>query len=143
MTIVKTERVGSTGTYRRGPIGAAVGQTLDFQILVTNTGNTVLTLTLTDRLCDGGTLRAGGATTIAPGAAVTYTCTHRLVAADASPFVNTAVVTAVTTTGAAVGPASSTVAANRVHGVLGATFKKVIPKAKPAKAVVAPAHFTG
>jgi uncharacterized repeat protein (TIGR01451 family) len=143
LTIVKTERVGSTGTYGRGPVGAAVGETLDFQILVTNTGNTVLALTLTDVLCDGGTLHAGGATTLAPGAAVTYTCTHRLLSKDASPFVNTAVVTAATPTGARVGPASSAVSADRMHGVLGATFKKVVRKAKPAKAVVAPAHFTG
>jgi hypothetical protein len=143
IAIVKTERVGHIGAYRRGPIGAAVGQTIDFQILVTNTGNVTLTLTLSDRLCDGGTLRAAGTTTLAPGASVTYTCTHRLVTADASPFVNTAVATAVTTTGTTVGPVSSTVAANRVHGVLGAAFKKTTPKAKPAKAVVAPAHFTG
>jgi uncharacterized repeat protein (TIGR01451 family) len=140
---VKTERVGHTGAYRRGPIGAAVGQTLDFQILVTNTGNVTLTLTLTDRLCDAGTLRAAGTTTLAPGASVTYMCTHRLVSADASPFVNTALVTAATATGAAAGPVSSSVSANRVRGVLGAAFKKVTPKAKPAKAVVAPAHFTG
>jgi uncharacterized repeat protein (TIGR01451 family) len=143
IAIVKTERVGHTGAYRRGPIGAAVGQTLDFRILVTNTGDVALTLTLSDRLCDGGTLRAAGSTTLAAGASVTYTCTHRLVTADASPFVNTAVVTAATATGAVIGPVSSSVSANRVHGVLGAAFKKTTPKAKPAKAVVAPAHFTG
>jgi len=143
IAIVKTERVGHTGAYRRGPISVAVGQTLDFQILVTNTGDVAVTLTLTDRLCDAGTLRAAGTTTLAPGASVTYTCTHRLVTADASPFVNTAFVTAATATGAVIGPVSSSVSANRVRGVLGATFKKVTPKAKPAKAVAAPAHFTG
>jgi hypothetical protein len=40
-------------------------------------------------------------------------------------------------------PASTPVAPKHKHGVLGAVFKKAIPKAKPAKAVVAPAHFTG
>ncbi len=39
--------------------------------------------------------------------------------------------------------ASKPVHPKPVHGVLGAAFKKVTPKAKPAKAVVAPAHFTG
>jgi uncharacterized repeat protein (TIGR01451 family) len=140
---VKTERVGNAGSYVRGPIGTKVGQTLAYLILVTNTGNVELTVKLTDRLCDNGTLHAHGTTTLPPGGSVTYTCTHRLFTADASPFVNTATATAVTTSGTSVGPVSSKVTANRVNGVLGASFKKVKAKAKPAKAVVAPAHFTG
>ena len=139
---MKTERIGDVGSYVRGPIGTKVGQTIAYLILVTNTGNVELTVKLTDRLCDSGTLHAHGTTTLPPGGSVTYTCSHRLFTADASPLVNTATATAVTTSGTTVGPVSSQVAANRLNGVLGA-FKKVKAKAKPAKPVVAPARFTG
>jgi hypothetical protein len=146
---VKTERVG-TAAYGRGPIGATVGQTIDYRMIVTNTGDVTLTVKLTDLRCDSGTLHAAGDTTLAPGESLTYTCTHVLVTSNMSPFVNTAIVTGVTPAGAGVGPVSSQVTAKQAGGVLGAfkpptvpKVKKITAKAKPAKAVVAPAHFTG
>ena len=155
---MKTERVGTSGSYRSGPVNVKVGQTLDYRMLVTNTGGVELTVTLSDPRCDPRTLHAEGSTTLAPGASVAYTCSHRIVATDPSPFVNTATATGVTPDGVAVGPVSSKVIARPTSGVLGATFtkttapkakkvkpkvKKVIAKAKPAKAVVKSAQFTG
>jgi hypothetical protein len=149
ISLVKTERVG-TAAFGRGPISATVGRTIDYRMLVTNTGDVTVTITLADLRCDAGTLHAGAATTLAPGASVTYTCTHRLVASDSNPFVNSATAAGVTPGGVNVGPVSSEVAAKQAGGVLGAfrpptvaKVKKITAKAKPAKAVVAPAHFTG
>jgi hypothetical protein len=116
-------------------------------MLVTNTGDETVAVKLTDLRCDSGTLHADTSTTLAPGASVTYTCTHRLVGSDASPFVNRATATGVTSGGTSVGPVSSEVSAKRAGGVLGAfrppSIAKVTAKAKPAKAVVSAAHFTG
>ena len=156
LAIVKSERVGSTGSYRLGPINVLVGRTIDYHMVVTNTGGVELTVTLVDPRCDPGTLHAAGSTTLAPGAVVAYTCSHRLRATDPIPFVNTATATGVTPAGVSVGPVSSKVVAQSTGGVLGATFtkatpkvkvkpkvKKVTAKAKPAKAVVKSAQFTG
>jgi hypothetical protein len=119
-------------------------------MVVSNTGDVTLTVKLTDLRCDSGTLHAGADTTLAPGESLTYTCTHRLDSSDMSPFVNRATATGVTPAGANVGPVSSEVAVKQAGGVVGAfkpptipKVKKVTAKAKPAKAVVAPAHFTG
>jgi uncharacterized repeat protein (TIGR01451 family) len=171
ITIVKSQRRDGTQSYRIGPINVRVGQTIDYRMVVTNTGGVEVTVTLTDQRCDAGTLRAGGTTTLAPGASVAYTCSHRLLAADPSPFVNTATATAVTPSGDAIGPVSSRVTARRTGAVLAATItrtkaaakakkaaqpkkvtakakpatkpKKVTAKAKPAKPVVKSAQFTG
>jgi hypothetical protein len=149
ISLVKTERVG-TAAYGRGPISATAGQTIDYRMVVSNTGDVTLTVKLTDLRCDSGTLHAGADTTLAPGESLTYTCTHRLDSSDMSPFVNRATATGVTPAGANVGPVSSEVAVKQAGGVVGAfkpptipKVKKVTAKAKPAKAVVAPAHFTG
>jgi hypothetical protein len=130
-------------------------------MVVTNTGGVELTVTLADPRCDAGTLHAAGSTSLAPGAAVAFTCTHRLLPSDPNPFVNTATATAVTTDGSVVGPVSSKVVARvATSGVLGAThtakpavkvkkvkkvakLKKVTARAKPARAVVKSAQFTG
>jgi uncharacterized repeat protein (TIGR01451 family) len=130
IAIVKSERLGSTGSYRPGPINVLVGQTIDYHMVVTNTGGVALTVTLLDPRCDPGTLQAVGSTTLAPGAVVAYICSHRLLATDRIPFVNTATATAVTPAGVSVGPVSSKVVAQPTGGVLGASFTKTTPKVK-------------
>jgi hypothetical protein len=116
-------------------------------MLVSNTGDVTVTVKLTDLRCDAGTLHAGTSTTLAPGASVTYTCSHRLGASDSSPFVNSATATGVTSGGIGVGPVSSEVSAKRPGAVTGEfrppSLAKITAKAKPAKPVVSPAHFTG
>jgi hypothetical protein len=152
ITIVKTERGSSTGTYRQGPIVVTTGATIDYRMVVTNTGNEQVTVTLADPRCDANTLTAAGTTTLAAGASVSFTCTHRFRSQDPSPFANTATASATALSGAPVLPVSSTVVATRrIAVVLGASHvqvavakvKKVTVKAKPAKPVQRAAQFTG
>jgi large repetitive protein len=74
-----------------------VGQTVEYEVIVTNTGNVALTLgALNDPNCDAGTIAGGpGETALAPGASTTYTCKHVLTQADreAGTFTNSASVT--------------------------------------------------
>jgi hypothetical protein len=149
ITLQKTERLGDSAPYAVS-LQARIGQIVHYRMLVTNTGDTTLVIGLTDPHCDGGSLVAGGSTTISAGATVVYTCSHTIVAADGVVLVNTATATGTTATGATVGPVSSSAAVQIViTKVLGAekTIKargKAIKKrAKPAVAVVAPATFTG
>jgi hypothetical protein len=71
-----------------------VGETVDYAIEVTNTGNVPLTFSnFTDPHCDEGTITGGpGASPLAPGAETTYFCDHVLTEADHSVgfYTNTA-----------------------------------------------------
>ena len=127
---MKSERVGNSGSYRPGPINVQVGQTLDYRMVVTNTGGVELTVTLVDPRCDRGDAARRGLDDVGARCVVAYTCSHRLLATDPSPFVNTATATGVTPAGCRVGPVSSKVVAQATGGVLGATFTKTTPKVK-------------
>ena len=73
--VAAVQRVKNESKYTTAAVSAEAGETLEYQITVTNTGNTNLTV---------GTPK-GGCTNFAPsgeqpigvGAAITYTCTHR------------------------------------------------------------------
>jgi uncharacterized repeat protein (TIGR01451 family) len=103
----KKVRIGSSGDYVEGPLSALVGDTVGYQVSVTNTGHAPLTLTWGDQLsssfvdakCDSGTI-AGPDTgaddtpsSFDPGDVWTFTCTHVVTSTDASPIVNTVKVT--------------------------------------------------
>jgi uncharacterized repeat protein (TIGR01451 family) len=103
----KKVRIGTSGDYVEGPLAALVGETVGYQVSVTNTGHAPLTLTWGDELsssfvdakCDSGTI-AGPDTgadatpdSFDPGDVWTFTCTHVVTASDASPIVNTVKVT--------------------------------------------------
>ena len=153
ISVVKLERVGPTGDFVTGPVQAKVGDTISYQIVVTNTGPAV-TLSLADPNCSG--LTPTGALGLESGKSISFTCSHTVVAADGSSWVNTATATATAANGIPV-TASSTVAASlTVTGVLGTTktikhtaktkhvkVKKVTKRAKPARAHVRAASFTG
>jgi hypothetical protein len=162
--IVKSERVGSSGDYVGGPISAHVGDGIDYRMVVSNTGDTSLTIAFSDPRCDSGTLAPAGTQTIAAGGSLAYTCSHLLVAGDGSSFTNTATATGTSPSGDHVGPVSSSVVVNVVAagganvvaagGVLGAHVtithkvakhhvKAVHKRAKAAKAGVLGASFTG
>lgn len=88
---------GSGQPPTEGPLSAAVGQTVDYTIVATNTGNTPLTFaTLTDPRCDPGTISGGSLVPVEPLGTVTFTCTHTLTAADgaAGSYANVASLTA-------------------------------------------------
>jgi|GEM_PF-1912495 hypothetical protein len=97
-TIEKLQQIaGAGGAYTSSQLTALVGQTVDYEIIVTNTGNVPLSLeALNDPQCDAGTLagETGGAT-LPAGAATTYTCTHLLDSADqsAGSYANTVTIT--------------------------------------------------
>jgi hypothetical protein len=96
-TGIPTVSVPATGSY---------AIPIDYQIQVTNTGQTPLTLSLSDSLCDSGTIAgpvqvSGTLTndTLSAGGQAYYTCTHTLTQNDpelhatGEPFTNTATVT--------------------------------------------------
>jgi uncharacterized repeat protein (TIGR01451 family) len=86
MSIEKLQRIGASGPYTTSTLKGNVGETVSYEIIVTNTGNVPLKLAaFSDPRCDEGTLSGGteGAT-LAVGASTDYTCTHVLDAADAT-----------------------------------------------------------
>jgi hypothetical protein len=78
------------------PLGKP-GQTVDYQITVTNTGNVPLTITnFTDPKCDNGTIEGGpGTKELQFGESTVFTCKHLLTVADREVgfYTNTATVT--------------------------------------------------
>lgn len=94
LSIEKLQRIGSETAYTPATLTGEVGQTVEYEMVVKNTGNTPLTLSaLSDPHCDAGTIAGGpGAGTLAIGEASTFTCTHLLSTADqtAGSYTNTA-----------------------------------------------------
>jgi hypothetical protein len=98
ITLHKVERIGSSGPFTHGPVTGNVGDTVNYRIMVTNTGNTKLVLQFTDAQCDAGTLSApsvisgnydAATNTLSAGGELQYTCSHVLAAGD-QPYTNTA-----------------------------------------------------
>jgi hypothetical protein len=91
------EIVGGTGTYTTSPVTGQVGQIVQYEIVVHNTGNVSLQLSsFSDPQCDPGTVSGGpGGAALPVGGSTTYTCTHLLDAADqsAGSYSNTVTVT--------------------------------------------------
>jgi uncharacterized repeat protein (TIGR01451 family) len=149
LSVQKLERDGATGSFSSGPISAVVGDTIFYEIFVTNIGNASLDVTLSDPHCDSGTLMPTGTVTLAAGATEEYTCSHLLTAADGTSYVNTATASGYSSTVAATVVSQSTVTAGVApasSGVAGAhktKVKKVTHKARPTHAVVRGASFTG
>jgi hypothetical protein len=94
-TIEKLQQLqGSSTGFTTTRLTAVIGQTVDYEIVVRNTGDLPLTLSaFSDARCDGGTIAGGpGEAALAPGSSTTYTCSH--VIAAVGDYVNEAVVTA-------------------------------------------------
>jgi hypothetical protein len=99
-TIEKRQELEGSGTgLTTATLQAALGQTVDYQITVRNSGRVPETLSaLTDAHCDPGTLVGGpGSNALAPAEATTYTCSHLLTAVG--PYANEATITASTAGG--------------------------------------------
>jgi hypothetical protein len=98
-TIQTTQSLG--GPFTTEAIPGSVGQTVDYQTVATNMGNTPLSFTgFSDPGCDS--MPAGGSEApVPPRASVTFVCTHRLTAADESTgvFANAASITATPASG--------------------------------------------
>jgi hypothetical protein len=87
------EIAGSTGGFTTSSVTGTLGQTVDYEIIVTNAGDVALTFSgLTDAHCDAGTIAGGpGETPLQPGASTMYTCSHVL--NSVGSYVNEATVT--------------------------------------------------
>jgi hypothetical protein len=94
LSIEKLQRIGSKTQYTPSTLTGEVGQTVEYEIVVKNTGNIPLALSaLSDPHCDAGTIAGGpGAAPLPIGEASRFTCTHLLTAADrtAGSYTNTA-----------------------------------------------------
>lgn len=146
LRVVKLERIGATGKFVRGPLTASVGDTVFYEIVVDNTGNTPLDVTLSDPHCDAGTLLPTGSVTLAPSASTLFTCSHLLKSSDGTTYVNVATASGHSSSTSAGVVAKSTVRTTIAGGVAGAQktkVKKVTHKARPSKAVVKAASYTG
>jgi hypothetical protein len=93
-TIEKQQEImGSASGFTTSSLTGAIGQTVEYQIVVKNTGNEALTFSsFTDAHCDPGTIAGGpGEAPVAPSSSTTYTCSHVL--ASVGSYVNEASVT--------------------------------------------------
>jgi hypothetical protein len=134
------ERVQGATKFVRGPINAVAGDRIDYLLVVTDTGNTSLTVVVADTRCDAGTLSPSGAQLIASGASLDYTCSHALNPLTRGSYRNVAFATGTTPSGAEVGPVESAVDVNVYAPVLRVA---TLTPAKPAVPVLKSATFTG
>ena len=97
LALEKLQRIEGSGSFTTAPLSGHVGQKVEYEVFVTNTGNVPLTLSsFSDPHCDAGTIAGGpGAAALPPGAETTYTCDHVLDGEDLShgTYYNTAGVT--------------------------------------------------
>jgi uncharacterized repeat protein (TIGR01451 family) len=76
-TIEKLQRVDGVGGFTRTELGGKIGQTVEYQMVVRNTGNLSLRFAkLSDSGCEG--IAPAGEATVAAGGQQTYTCHHTL-----------------------------------------------------------------
>jgi hypothetical protein len=88
-SITKLQKIeGSKAAFTTSPVTGKVGQTVDYEIIVKNTGNVPLTFTnFIDEQC--GNIAGGpGGGTVETGNTATYTCSHVLT--EAGPYSNAA-----------------------------------------------------
>jgi plastocyanin len=124
ISVVKLQRDGTSGPFTRNQITASVGDTIQYEIQVTNTGNVPLTLSLDDAHCDSGTIQgpvsiSGTLTgdTLSPAGVAQYTCSHVASMNDIPQFTNTAIVTGQPPTGPPV-HGTGIVTANITHAAI-------------------------
>jgi hypothetical protein len=79
-TIEKQQMIPGRGPFTTEKILGVIGETVDYEILVKNTGNVPLTFSnFSDVHCDAGTIAGGpGATPVEPGETTVFTCDHVL-----------------------------------------------------------------
>jgi hypothetical protein len=85
LSLEKLQKIsGGSEEFTTGIVVGRSGQTVDYEILATNTGNIPEQTYLEDKGCDQGTIAGGPeAGSLAVGESTTFTCDHVLTAADA------------------------------------------------------------
>ncbi len=77
LTIEKLQKIEGEAFYTRSTLTGEIDQTVDYEIIVKNTGNVTLRFNpLSDANCTG--ISPSGEETVAPGQVQTYTCHHLL-----------------------------------------------------------------
>ncbi len=91
--IKKLQRIGGSGSFTESPLMGSIGQTVEYEIILENTGNVPLTFSnFEDAKCDPGTIAGGpGSSPVAPDESTTYTCSHVLT--STGTYTNVATVT--------------------------------------------------
>ncbi len=90
-TIVKEQKLAGEATYTTAKLKGKVGETVDYQITVTNTGTVEEKFgALVDPKCTN--IQPSGATELAPGKSESFTCEHTLVKADVPEYENVALI---------------------------------------------------
>jgi hypothetical protein len=123
LSVQKLQEIKGSGSgFTTGTLNGTVGQTINYEIIVKNTGNVELALSFNDPHCDPGTVMGPLGTlningTVAPGAGVTFVCSHVLVAGDAPQLTNVATVTGQPPSGPPVSGTSSVVTNVAVQAV--------------------------
>ncbi len=95
--IEKKERIaGTESSFTAGPRTAEVGQTVEYKIVIQNTGNQPLTISeFSDPHCDPGTIAGGpGTNPVKPGGSSAFECSHVLTPADGAAGSYTNIATA-------------------------------------------------
>ena len=113
-TIQKLQQIAGSPSWTQEELKGRIGQTVNYQMTVSNTGNVSFTLTeFTDPNCDPGT-QAGGplGATVAPGEKLVFTCSHLLTGGGS--YSNVASATAKYTEGGSESHKSNTVVVNVV-----------------------------
>jgi hypothetical protein len=76
LSVEKLQRIGSSGTFTKSELTTKVGETVHYEIVVANTGETTLSLSkFADAKC---TKLAGGASSLEAGKSTTWTREHKL-----------------------------------------------------------------
>jgi hypothetical protein len=155
MSIVALERIGKDRTFARGPLAATVGEVVHYAVTVTNRDTDSLEITLSDPICDAGTLGPRGVVRmLAAGGSTTFYCSHLLVSDDAigrgtgtdsTGWVeNIATGSGTTASGTSAGPVAGRVLVQvPAGGVLGARKAIVQHVIEHARALIASATSTG
>ena len=94
-SIEKLQRVGAE-SYSSETRAVTVGQTVEYEIVIKNTGNVSLSFSgFADEHCDAGTLAGGPSGALKPGESATYTCNHVITSSDQTKgsFTNEASIT--------------------------------------------------
>ncbi len=129
LSVVKKQKLSTSGSYTSSPVTAKVGQTLDYQIIATNTGNETLSLTsFSDTKCDSATIVDPTSTSLAPGQSLTWTCSRRVRSGDTPSLTNVAVVTATPPAGAPLSGQGTVVANVRKTAVKACVMTKSTAK---------------
>jgi hypothetical protein len=93
--ITKLERVNGNGSFVVGPLTGNVGDTVNYEMTVTAGPTALSAVTLSDPMCDAGTISPAGPQSLQANQSLVYTCLHKLTPADGAvgSYSNTASVT--------------------------------------------------